>query len=312
MVCYYPVKGWYAKSKTALGKRAVVFNPRDAFTDRPVTIPCGRCIGCKLERSRQWAVRCVHESTLHESNSFITLTYDDFHLPRLGSLQVKDFQDFMKRFRFALGKCSGKRIRFFHCGEYGELEGRPHYHAIIFGYDFPDRYFWRTSSSGEKLYRSPFLESLWSIDGQPIGACEIGDVTFKSAAYVARYSLKKITGSMAEAHYRVIDDETGEILGSRTPEYVTMSRRPGIGAGWLKLFQTDVYPKDSLVLNGAKMRPPRFYDNRFELVSPDRMDKIRAKRAREGKLTLDNNTTDRLIVREEVKISQLKQLKRSI
>ena len=117
---------------------------------------------------------------------------------------------------------------------------------------------------------------------------------------------------MAEAHYRVLDHETGEILGTRTPEYVTMSRRPGIGAGWLKTFQTDVYPSDSLVLNGVQMRPPRFYDNRFEIVDPDRMDKIRAKRARDGKKCVDNNTPERLAIREEVKLSQLKQLKRSL
>lgn len=306
MTCYYPVKGWYAKNKTALGKRAVVFNPRDALVDRPVTIPCGRCIGCKLERSRQWAMRCVHESSLHSSNSFITLTYDDFNLPRLGSLNLPDYQNFMKRFRKALGK-AGKKVRFFHCGEYGEKEGRPHYHAIIFGYDFPDKYYWRTSDSGEKLYRSPFLESLWDL-----GSSEIGDVTFQSAAYVARYALKKITGPMAEEHYRVIDYETGEILGSRSPEYVTMSRRPGIGAGWFEKYKTDMFPDDSLVLNGVKMRPPRFYDNRFEILDPQRMDAIRAKRAREGKKCVDNNTTDRLIVREQVKLAQLKQLKRSI
>lgn len=307
MVCYYPVKGWLGKKKTALGKRAVVFNPREALTDRPITIPCGRCIGCKLEKSRQWAIRCVHESSLHPANSFITLTYDDYHLPRLGSLQVKDFQDFMKRLRFALGKRAGKKIRFFHCGEYGELEGRPHYHALIFGYDFSDKYYWRTSNSGEKLYRSPFLESIWTA-----GSSEIGDVTFKSAAYCARYALKKITGDMAEAHYRVIDHETGEILGTRVPEYVTMSRRPGIGAGWLAKYQTDVYPRDEFSMNGVKLRPPRFYDNRYELIDPARMDKIRASRARAGKKNVDNNTTERLIVREEVKLSQLKQLKRTI
>lgn len=305
MPCYHPVKGYYSASKTALGKRAVVFKRKGALVDRPVTIPCGRCIGCRLERSRQWAVRCTHESQLHASNSFITLTYDAGNLPPYGSLVVSDFQKFMKKLRKALGK-NGKRIRFFHCGEYGELEGRPHYHAIIFGYDFPDKYKWRTTDRGDTLYRSPLLESLWTA-----GSSEIGEVSFESAAYVARYSLKKVTGPMADEHYSRVNLDTGEIVKIQ-PEYVTMSRRPGIGAGWFDKYRTDVYPRDQLTLRGKQMRPPRFYDNRFEILSPERMDKIRAARAREGKKCVDNNTPERLAVREEVQEYRLKQLKRSM
>lgn len=305
MPCFYPVKGWYSASKTALGKRAVVFTLKGALIDRPVTIPCGRCSGCRLEKSRQWAVRCTHESTLHLNNSFITLTYDSANLPPYGSLQISHFQKFMKRLRKELGK-NGKKLRFFHCGEYGDREGRPHYHALLFGFDFSDKYYWRTTDRGDKLYRSPTLERLW-----PFGASEIGNVTFESAAYVARYNMKKITGPMAEDYYSRVNLNTGEIVKIQ-PEYLTMSRRPGIGAGWFDKFKTDAYPSDKLTLRGKQMRPPRFYDNRYEILDPVRMDKIKAKRAREGKKCVDNNTPERLAVREEVQQHKLKKLKRTV
>ena len=210
----------------------------------------------------------------------------------------------MKRLRKELGK-NGKKLRFFHCGEYGDREGRPHYHALLFGYDFPDRYKWRTTDRGDTLYRSPMLERLWDL-----GSSEIGEVTFESAAYVARYNMKKITGPMAEDHYSRVNLNTGEIIKIQ-PEYVTMSRRPGIGAGWFDKYHTDVYPRDSLTLRGKQMRPPRFYDGRFELLSPERMEQIRSKRVREGKKCVDNNTPERLAVREEITAYRLSQLKRS-
>ena len=131
MPCFCPLEGWRSKDRSSTGKRKIVFNPRDALRDMPVTVPCGQCIGCRLERSRQWAVRCIHEASLHEDNCFITLTYDDAHLPTDLSLNVSHFQKFMKRLR----KRFGEGIRFFHCGEYGENFGRPHYHACLFTSD---------------------------------------------------------------------------------------------------------------------------------------------------------------------------------
>jgi len=121
-------------------------------------LPCGRCIGCRLERSRQWAVRMMHEASLHQDNCFITLTYDNEHLPKNASLVKRDFQLFMKRLRKAY---PAVRIRFFHCGEYGEQYGRPHYHAILFGFDFPDKYFLGKRNQFP-VWRSASLERLWS------------------------------------------------------------------------------------------------------------------------------------------------------
>ena len=137
MPCYRPIKGYRSRRLNAeTGKRPVVFNPRDGFYDQPVDLPCGQCIGCRLERSRQWAIRCVHEASLHERNCFITLTYRDECLPTNGSLDLDAFQKFMKRLR----RRFGEGVRFFHCGEYGENFGRPHYHAILFNLDFSDKY----------------------------------------------------------------------------------------------------------------------------------------------------------------------------
>lgn len=303
MPCYKPLKAWYGKNLTALGKRAVVFTRKDAYTDLQLELPCGRCIGCKLEKSRQWAMRCTHEQQLHKHTCFLTLTYSPENLPPFGTLVLKDVQNFLKRLRKALHPI---KLRFFLCGEYGELEGRPHYHIILYGYDFPDKKPWRKTPRGDQLYRSPKLEKIWDL-----GASEIGSVTFESAAYVARYSTKKITGPMAADYYSRVDLDTGEVFNIK-PEFATMSRRPGIGAGWFDIYQTDAYPKDSLVLRGKQMRPPRFYDNRYEMLSPEGMQKIRAKRKREGKKSVDNQTPERLAVREEIQLYKLKSLPRSI
>ncbi len=186
MACFGPLKGWPSKKLTPSGKRQVVFNISQAYTDRPVNIPCGQCIGCRLDKSKQWAIRCVHEASLYDNNSFITLTYNTEHLPEDRSLEVRVFQLFMKRLR----KRFGTKIRFYACGEYGDQNGRPHYHACLFNHDFQDKKLWKRGKDPSlDLYRSADLEKLW-----PYGYSSIGEVTFQSAAYVARYIMKKITG----------------------------------------------------------------------------------------------------------------------
>lgn len=287
---------------SSTGRRQIVFNPKLAMVDMPATIACGQCRGCRLERSRQWAMRCVHEASLHARNSFITLTYNDLCLPHDRSLNLDHFQRFMKRLRFKYGK----NIRFFHCGEYGEKFGRPHYHAIIFNLDFEDKTLWKINN-GQRLYTSQELSDLW-----PLGFATIGEVTFESAAYVARYVMKKITGPMAEDHYSRLDESTGEII-SLKPEYTTMSRRPGIGKGWYDKYKTDVYPSDMVVMRGdKKMKPPRFYDGLYEREYPSDMDALKAKRARSAFKQRDNNTPERLQVRERVFDARISKLIRPL
>ena len=301
MPCFTPLKGWKAKTANSDGKRPVVFDRALAYVDRPVTVPCGQCIGCRLERSRQWAMRCLHEAQMHEDNSFITLTYDDEHLPENRSLDIRHFQLFMKRLR----KKIGVKIRFYHCGEYGENFGRPHYHACLFGYDFPDKTLWKKSNE-MPLYRSELLEGLWTF-----GYSSIGRVTFESAAYVARYIMKKITGDRADTHYEWICPETGEIF-ERKPEYTTMSRRPGIGRQWLDAYHEDVYPEDFVVIKGKKMRPPKYYDAQFEIVEPKLHRRMKSKRIITAKKRAGENTPARLKVRQSVQEKRLQQLPRNL
>jgi len=301
MTCYSPLKGWRAHTVNASGKRPVVFERSAAFTDLPVEIPCGQCIGCRLERSRQWAIRCSHEAQLHEENSFITLTYSDDHVPADRSLDYRHFQLFIKRLRRSLDH----KIRYYHCGEYGEIYGRPHYHACIFGHAFEDKKPWKKSND-EILYRSSTLERLWLY-----GYSSIGNVNFQSAAYVARYILKKITGDAAEEHYEYINPETGEIT-QRKPEYTTMSRRPGIGTRWFQKFNSDVYPSDEVIIKGIKMRPPKFYDGLYEILSPAEHKKIKRQRKADALKYSDDQTPERLKVRCQVQKSKINLLPRKV
>lgn len=267
----------------------------------PMTVPCGQCSACRLERSRQWAIRCVHEASLYDHNAFITLTYNDDHLPHDRSLNLKHAQDFLKRLR----KRFGPGIRFYGCGEYGEQLGRPHYHMCLFNHDFHDKVLWK-EERGVKLYRSEEIEKLWTY-----GYSTTGGVTFQSAAYVARYIMKKITGDIAADHYEYIDPETGEVF-DRKPEYTHMSLKPGIGSRWINKYTSDVYPTDFVVLNGVKMKPPKYYDRSFEVMDPDAFHKVRSARLKSGKKREADNTPARLKVKEKVLNAKLSQLKRSL
>lgn len=278
MVCFHPITG----NRVEGGQ--VKFSGYAGWQGRPITIACGQCWGCKLERSRQWAVRCMHEVVFHERSSFITLTYRDEELPRGGSLDVKDWQRFAKRLRKSVGP-----FRYFHCGEYGDRYGRPHYHACLFGLDFmDDRELWKVTRD-VPLWTSKTLSSVWGH-----GHAVIGEVTFESAAYVARYIMKKRTGDQAAAWY-----------GGRKPEYTTMSRNPGLGAKWIEKWGDEVYPDDFIVVNGKRSRPPRFYDSQFEIFRPEEMDKIKELRKEKAKLHEKDTTGKRLLVREKVSMAKM-------
>ena len=225
----------------------------------------------------------MHEASLYEENSFLTLTYDDENLPEGFTLVKRDFQLFMKRLR---KNYEPKKLRFFMCGEYGDDTGRPHYHINLFGHDFEDKEFYKRSKSGEPLFVSRDLERIWGK-----GHCPIGSLTFESAAYTARYNLKKVTGKEADKHY-----------AGRLPEFALMSRRPGIGEPWLQKWHTDVYPHDFVVVNGKKCKPPKYYDT---LMCDDFIEEIKDIRKARAEEHADNNSDERLAVRE--KIQTLKQ-----
>lgn len=220
-------------------------------------LPCGQCIGCRLERSRQWAMRCMHEASLYERNSFVTLTYNDEHLPENGDLVYRDFQLFMKRVR---KWCAPETVRFFMCGEYGPSTWRPHFHACIFNLSFPDRKYLFKSGGGETIYESDALSKLWANSH-----ASVGEVTFASATYYARYCVSKITGDLAEEHYT---RETAKGVVRLTPEFAHISLKPGIDKGWYDKWKENVYPHDYVVINGKKCRPPAYYDELFKKESP--------------------------------------------
>ena len=298
MTCYHPLLAYRNEGK-------VVFNKPFAFA-KGFNLPCGQCIGCRLKYSQEWAIRLMHENQMHDESCFLTLTMNDEYLNSREnpySLDKSEFQRFMKRLR----KRYGKKIRFFHCGEYGEKNQRPHYHAIIFGMDFEDKELFQVRDE-IRLYTSEKLAKLW-----PYGFSTIGTVTMESCAYVARYVTKKIKGKDAEEHYIRWDPLTGEGIPIE-PEYATMSRKPGIGKTWFDKFKSDVFPNDYVVMSKHEIRPPRFYDEKLEEIDPEMYEKIKEKRAAELPEVIDkyDENLDRLWVKEAVKEERLKILIRDL
>lgn len=251
MACTRPLDAWHRPGG------GITFTRSEGWGDRPLQIECSQCKHCRIARQQGWAIRCAHEAQLHThksgefqgapNNSFITLTYDDDHLPPNASLEYEHWQLFAKRCRKRF------KMRYLHCGEYGDEKHRPHYHAILFGQDFAETRVPVTKRGEHLVYASSLLADLW-----PYGKHEIGSMTLDSAQYVARYTLKKLTGEKGREHY-----------GVRQPEYATMSNRPGIGKRWLEKYLTDVYPEDQVHLNGRTFRPPRYYDHLLETWDPE-------------------------------------------
>lgn len=302
MGCNYPAQAFQ------LDDGSVVFDEikHRGHVVRYLRVPCGKCDGCRLERSRQWAVRCMHEAQMHEQNCVITLTYNDEHLPDRENLQYTDFQLFMKRLR---KKFKGRKIRFFMCGEYGENRRRPHFHACLFGIDFDDKLYFKTTASGTKLYTSRVLNSLWSIKGgDNIGYATIGTLDFASASYIARYVMKKVSSNSA---YEFIDIETGEV-SYNDKEFNRMSLKKGIGESWYRKYKSDVFPKDICVINGVKMKPPKYYTKLLAKEDPLCYDEILFQREKGALEKSADNTLDRLEVKEKVLKAKLTHLKREL
>lgn len=244
----------------------------------------------------------MHESQLYDENCFITLTYDDEKLPQNSSLRYRDYQLFMKRLRKALGRS----VRFYMCGEYGETTGRPHYHALLFGFRPKDLKLHSKRANSSVLYTSEFLSKIWTD-----GFASVGELTFESAAYVARYVMKKVTGELADTHYEKLSLETGEIYKIE-PEFNHMSRRPGIAAGWFEKFSGDVYPHDEVAVRGVWCKPPRYYDKIYKEAEPLKWESIEFERQKAAQAVSADNTYDRLRTRELVTRARLKLSKRSL
>ncbi|AXF52309.1 MAG: replication initiator protein [Microviridae sp.] len=280
-------------------------------------VPCGQCIGCKLRYALEWTVRCLHEAQTAGSGCFITLTYED--ITANPSLHHPDFQKFMKRLRF--NHAAAGAIRYYMCGEYGVNQddikagmkkprlGRKHFHAIIFGTDFPDKYFHETTESGEKLYRSPTLEKCWTL-----GHSSVGELNYESVSYVTRYILKKQTGVDSKEHYTYIDDHG--FMSEVEPEYTRMSLKPGIGANWFNQFKEDIYNYDELVIptkNGMKKAPiPKYYDELMSRLDPETIEDLKITRQLNAKKFEKEQTLERRSTRQYLRNKQIDKLKRSL
>lgn len=275
----------------------VIFAARGKVS-RELELPCGQCMDCRLSRQRDWAIRCFHEMKLHPENIFITLTYDNEHLPSNGSLDYRDFQLFAKRLRKSL---LGGAVRFFMCGEYGERLSRPHYHAILFGY-FPSD----AKPHGESAFGSDKLAKLWGK-----GYVHFTRADYGTAQYVAGYVTKKVTGKNAADHYQLLDQETGEIH-QVTPEFCRMSLKPGIGKPWFDRFHRDYFPADSVIVNGKELPVPKYYNRLLEQLDGDTFEHVQHKRYLKGMTHYKNRDSARLRARELITRARQSTKKRNL
>lgn len=283
MPCFHPIPA----RQDGLGGVVKLWPPIGTAT---LSLPCGSCVGCRTSRALDWARRCVHEASLYRHNSFLTLTYDDAHLPSGGHLVRRDLQLFIKRLRSAALRVGSpvltdksQGIRFFGSGEYGEINGRPHYHVLLFNCGFAD-----AVVCGKHLFTSVFLSSLW-----PLGLAKFGSVTARSANYVAQYSLKKQGGAC---------DVDGVV---RPAPFLGMSLKPAIGAGWLSRYAGDL-KFGYLVVDGKPCRVPRTYLRKLESEDEAFYESVEVKRAEYvAGVRGDGNDAARLAAGEVIALSRV-------
>lgn len=268
MTCYHPVDVFVKRKPIYTGARRI---------SGEQTVPCGHCLGCRGDQARDWSIRIMHELQMHRNAWFVTLTYKDEEIPENGSLYPEDFRRFIK----ALRRSEKAPLSYYACGEYGDTTKRPHYHAVLFGPEFLDRSVHR-DTDGPVVWRSPTLESAWTVDKRSLGHSEFGTVTPQSAAYVAGYVRKKIRVKDDPNGYTRVDPRTGELVEIQK-EFSRMSLKPAVGKRWIEKYWQDVYPRDFVVVEGREMRPPRFYDKWLEANHPEMMMEVRLKRYEETK-----------------------------
>lgn len=267
---------WFEYSDSLLGHGVPLVDLETGeVINRAVVLPCGQCLGCRTAYAAQWADRIMLESFDHEKSYFLTLTYDEFHVPRniasdgetVLTLRPKDMQDFLKRLRRQQSYHHENEIRFYGVGEYGSLKHRPHYHIIIFGLHLDDLYEIGRNKAGRMLHSSKVIEKLW-----PYGRVEVDELTWESAAYTARYTVKKL-GKAETDFYRE---------HNLVPEFSRMSLKPGIGQKYFDENAKTIYEYDKIHIptsNGVRtVKPPRIYDLKYDDIDPTGMDKIKSNR----------------------------------
>lgn len=290
------------------------------------TVSCGSCKACRIAAARSVAVRCEHEVRLmamhNRPSCFVTLTYRPDSLPDNGFLYRPHLSGFLKRLRrrisdqdnafYANGfgshipKEDRLFLRVYGCGEYGEKLKRPHYHLILFGYVPPDLVFHKLTKRGDKLFKSSFLSDVWGH-----GFVSVGEANFKSAGYVARYCLKKITGDMSHDHYfSHVDSDTGERVVF-PKEFALYPHGKGLGRDFYDLFKSDMFPSGSVFCSNGKTYPtPKYYNELYRKESPESYEAMRLARLKIMAATRDNRTERRLSDAEVILDSRINLLKR--
>lgn len=236
--------------------KTLAWSQKNYSREYPVfQLPCSKCIECRLEYARTWAIRCVHEAKMHQNNSFITLTYSDEHLIS-DKLIYSDFQSFIKRLRSEIWErnkhCEPDeyRISTFVTGEYGDQKKRPHWHALIFNWRPNDLIYHYTNDRGDRVFTSPTLTRLWGK-----GHADIGSVTFESAGYVARYAAKKLVHGHDGHDYEPISRK---------------SNKHAIGKRFLEKYWQDIFNVGKVILyDGTEMAIPRYYEKWLQKNQPD-------------------------------------------
>jgi hypothetical protein len=317
MPCTNPKKCWqYGTTKN--GKPNYVFKrPTNVSGLETQKVPCGKCLSCLIDKSKEHATRGFHESQMHTYNCFITLTYNDDNLPEYGSLSKAHFKAFIKALKYQF---RGMDWKYIGAGEYGSPENtfRPHYHLCLFGIDFPDKEYLFTNEHGDAVYKSELLLKCWKGKGH----VSIGELNYRTVAYVARYTTKKIVerGKHIQEHFW-IDKKTGEtnydpeayknglLMQNKLPEFLSMS--PGIGKTWWEKYKQDTY-KDYVTCNFMKAKIPRYYDKKLEEHNEELMKEIKEKRKQKAKELDQKLDKPSDAQRAKVKKKQLSQIKRKL
>lgn len=302
MTCYSPLvkaetnERYETKIDGSKMKKAIIIKPDDNHenlesfmhthpTWNYTVIPCKKCIGCRLDYSREWANRGYLESLNWTQNYFVTLTYDDEHLPEGETLEPKEFSNFIKRLRKYMRdkKIQSKGIRFMGCGEYGEERGRPHYHVILFNCKLPTDSFYNPRISNKNTYwQNEIIEKCWNK-----GIINVSDVTWNTIAYTARYITKKIYGAKAEEEYQ-----------GKVPEFFRTSRNPGIGGYYYDEHASEIYENDEIIITNKKgaasQKPPKYFDRLLDRDNPELLENLkrtRRKRASDNARVLDEQSS---------------------
>ncbi len=347
MACNKPLKAYARPSPIEPGKKELHFvsqftTPSIVFKGHLYSdqfeIPCGQCMACRLKYSRDWATRCMLEASQYEHNYFVTLTYNDYYVPQnilkyidkhtgefieetVLTLRYKDVQDFLKRLRTKFKRdLDFEGVRFYGCQEYGPTTNRPHYHMILFNCPLPDLKPVANNFNGDIYYESEFLNDVWSVYDKksgirvPIGYVSIAECSYQTCAYVARYMTKKHKGLDA-AYY---SDH------NIAPEGSFMSRKPGIARNYFDSNSDKIYEFDQIIITGSdgkakRVRPPRYYDNLYDIFSPEdyqRVKQARVDKGRNSRKQIEERTSlsreDYLTVCENKLLCNVKSLPRDL